>query len=67
MCIRDSLVGLAGTGAKSGVGMAHWEMQGWMILLLGWLFVPFYQLLNNKMVYLLERTVRQVFLTHMPG
>ena len=29
--------------------MAHWEMQGWMILLLGWLFVPFYQLLNNKM------------------
>ena len=29
--------------------MAHWEMQGWMILFLGWLFVPFYQLLNNKM------------------
>ena len=29
--------------------MAHWEMQGWMILILGWLFVPFYQLLNNKM------------------
>ena len=45
----EHLVGLAGTGAKSGVGMAHWEMQGWMILLLGWLFVPFYQLLNNKM------------------
>lgn len=35
----EHLVGLAGTGAKSGVGMAHWEMQGWMILLLGWLFV----------------------------
>ena len=45
----EHLVGLAGTGAKSGVGMAHWEMQGWMILFLGWLFVPFYQLLNNKM------------------
>lgn len=45
----EHLVGLAGTGAKSGVGMAHWEMQGWMILLLGWLFVPFYQLMNNKM------------------
>lgn len=45
----EHLVGLAGTGAKDGVGMAHWEMQGWMILLLGWLFVPFYQLLNNKM------------------
>ena len=33
----EHLVGLAGTGAKSGVGMAHWEMQGWMILILGWL------------------------------
>ncbi len=45
----EHLVGLAGTGAKDGVGMAHWEMQGWIILILGWLFVPFYQLLNNKM------------------
>ncbi len=45
----EHLVGLAGTGAKDGVGMAHWEMQGWMILILGWLFVPVYQLLNNKM------------------
>ena len=45
----EHLVGLAGTGAKSGVGMAHWEMQGWMILILGWLFVPFYQLLINKL------------------
>jgi solute:Na+ symporter, SSS family len=45
----EHLVGLAGTGAKDGVGMAHWEMQGWMILMLGWIFVPFYQLLNNKL------------------
>jgi len=45
----EHLVGLAGTGAKDGVGMAHWEMQGWMILILGWVFVPFYQLLINKM------------------
>ena len=45
----EHLVGLAGTGAKAGVGMAHWEMQGWMILILGWLFVPFYQLMSNKM------------------
>ncbi len=45
----EHLVGLAGTGAKSGVGMAHWEMQGWLILILGWVFVPFYQLLINKM------------------
>lgn len=45
----EHLVGLAGTGAKSGVGMAHWELQGWMILILGWLFVPFYQFLIVKM------------------
>ncbi len=45
----EHLVGLAGTGAKAGVGMAHWEMQGWMILILGWLFVPFYQLMNIKL------------------
>ena len=45
----EHLVGLAGTGAKAGVGMAHWEMQGWMILILGWLFVPFYQLMNTKL------------------
>jgi solute:Na+ symporter, SSS family len=45
----EHLVGLAGTGANAGVGMAHWEMQGWMILILGWLFVPFYQLMNNKL------------------
>lgn len=38
----EHLVGLAGAGASSGMAMAHWEMQGWLILLLGWLFVPFY-------------------------
>lgn len=45
----EHLVGFAGTGAKSGVVMAHWEMHGWMILILGSLFVPFYQLMNNKL------------------
>jgi solute:Na+ symporter, SSS family len=38
----EHLVGLAGAGAESGMAMAHWEMHGWVILLLGWLFVPFY-------------------------
>ena len=38
----EHLVGLAGAGAESGMAMAHYEMQGWLILLLGWLFVPFY-------------------------
>ncbi len=38
----EHLVGLSGAGAESGMAMAHWEMHGWMILVLGWVFVPFY-------------------------
>jgi len=38
----EHLVGLAGAGASSGMAMAHWEMHGWIILILGWFFVPFY-------------------------
>lgn len=38
----EHLVGLAGAGFVSGMAMAHWEMHGWLILALGWLFVPFY-------------------------
>ncbi len=38
----EHLIGLAGAGASSGMAMAHWEIQGWMILVLGWVFVPFY-------------------------
>ena len=38
----EHLIGLAGSGASSGMAMAHWEIQGWMILILGWVFVPFY-------------------------
>ena len=44
----EHLIGLAGTGASSGMAMAHWEIQGWMILILGWVFVPFYA---RSMVY----------------
>lgn len=38
----EHLVGLAGTGFISGMAMAHWEIQAWLILVLGWVFVPFY-------------------------
>ncbi len=38
----EHIVGLAGTAAKSGVAMAHYELHAWCILLLGWVFVPFY-------------------------
>ncbi|MGA7712403.1 MAG: sodium:solute symporter [Rhizomicrobium sp.] len=38
----EHLVGLAGAGFVTGMAMAHWEMQGWIILVLGWVFVPLY-------------------------
>jgi SSS family solute:Na+ symporter len=38
----EHLVGLAGAGFATGMAMAHWEMQGWLILVLGWVFVPLY-------------------------
>ena len=44
----EHLIGLAGAGASSGMAMAHWEIQGWMILILAWVFVPFY---TRSMVY----------------
>ncbi|HEY2018768.1 MAG TPA: sodium/solute symporter, partial [Bryobacteraceae bacterium] len=36
------VVGLAGSGATSGVAMAHYELHAWCLLVLGWVFVPFY-------------------------
>jgi SSS family solute:Na+ symporter len=39
----EHLVGLAGTGAASGMAVGHFEwLACFMLLLLGWLFVPFY-------------------------
>ena len=34
--------GLAGTGFESGTPMAHYERHAWIVLLLGWLFLPIY-------------------------
>jgi SSS family solute:Na+ symporter len=38
----EHLVGLAGAGFATGMAMAHWEIQSWLILVLGWVFVPLY-------------------------
>ena len=38
----EHIVGLAGTGASSGVPLGHYELHSWCVLLLGWVFVPFY-------------------------
>jgi len=38
----EHIVGLAGNGTRSGMAMAHWELHAWIMILLGWVFVPFY-------------------------
>ena len=38
----EHVVGLAGSGAKDGVAMAHYELHAWCLLVLAWVFVPFY-------------------------
>jgi SSS family solute:Na+ symporter len=38
----EHVVGLAGSGATDGVALAHYELHAWCLLVLGWVFVPFY-------------------------
>jgi len=38
----EHIVGLAGSGATSGVAMAHYELHAWCLLILGWVLAPFY-------------------------
>lgn len=38
----EHIVGLAGSGASTGMAMAHWELHSWVLIMLGWIFVPFY-------------------------
>lgn len=38
----EHIVGLAGTGAKDGLVMGHYELHSYLCLMLGWVFVPFY-------------------------
>ena len=56
----EHLIGLAGAGASSGMAMAHWEIQGWMILILGCVFVPFY---TRSMVYTLPEFLERRYNT----
>lgn len=38
----EHIVGLAGSGAMDGVALAHYEFHAWCLLVLAWIFVPFY-------------------------
>jgi len=38
----EHIVGLSGSGATQGMGMAHYELHAWIMVLLAWIFLPFY-------------------------
>jgi SSS family solute:Na+ symporter len=38
----EHIVGLAGSGATSGVAMAHYELHAWCLVILAWVFVTFF-------------------------
>lgn len=38
----EHLVGLAGSGCTDGVTLAHFELHAWCLLILAWVFIPFY-------------------------
>src|SRR5687768_3284432 len=54
----EHIVGLAGTAANSGVVMGHYELHSWIILTLGWVFVPFYM---RSMVYTMPEFLERRF------
>jgi SSS family solute:Na+ symporter len=54
----EHLVGLAGSGATSGVAMAHYELHAWCLLVLGWIFVPFY---SRSLVYTMPEFLERRF------
>jgi SSS family solute:Na+ symporter len=38
----EHIVGLAGSAAQSGTVLVHYELHSYIVLILGWVFVPFY-------------------------
>ena len=54
----EHIVGLAGTAADSGVVFGHYELHSWIILTLGWVFVPFYM---RSMVYTMPEFLERRF------
>jgi SSS family solute:Na+ symporter len=54
----EHVVGLAGAGATSGVALAHYELHAWCLLVLGWVFVPFYM---RSMVFTMPEFLERRF------
>src|SRR6186997_3251346 len=54
----EHLVGLAGSGAADGVALAHYELHAWCLLVLAWVFVPFYM---RSMVFTMPEFLERRF------
>lgn len=54
----EHIVGLAGQGASTGMAMAHWELHAWVMILLAYIFVPFYY---NSGVYTIPEFLEKRF------
>jgi SSS family solute:Na+ symporter len=54
----EHIVGLAGSGAKDGVALAHYELHAWCLLVLAWVFVPFYM---RSMVFTMPEFLEKRF------
>jgi SSS family solute:Na+ symporter len=57
----EHIVGLAGTGATDGVAMAHYELHAWCLLVLAWIFVPFYA---RSLVFTMPEFLERRFSSH---
>jgi SSS family solute:Na+ symporter len=56
----EHIVGLAGSGAKDGVALAHYEFHAWCLLVLAWVFVPFY---SRSLVFTMPEFLERRFST----
>jgi SSS family solute:Na+ symporter len=63
----EHFIGLAGTGAASGMAVGHFEwLASFMVLILGWVFVPFYLRSNvYTMPEFLERRYNRACRTYL--
>ncbi len=57
----EHVVGLAGSGATDGVAMAHYELHAWALLVLAWVFVPFY---SRALVFTMPEFLERRFSSH---
>jgi SSS family solute:Na+ symporter len=57
----EHVVGLAGSGVTDGVAMAHYELHAWCLLVLAWVFVPFYA---RSMVFTMPEFLERRFSEH---